>query len=96
MAIDKRDKSSVPGGQAKGFVSKELLREEISDFSSEHTGRSKALSRAKQMLDMKDGDEHFTNHGATIGPVNDMFFRIKMCNVFPYPHDFAALIHKTH
>jgi len=96
MAIAKRDMSSVPGGQAKGFLSKELREETISEASASHTGRSAALSRAKQMLDMKDGDEHFTNHDATVGPVNDMFFRIKMCGMFPYPCDFSALIHKTH
>ena len=89
-------RSSVPKGQAPGFVSKELAEGMIADESVGHTMRSATLSRTKKMLDMKDGDEHFTNHGATIGPVNDMYFRIKMCGMFPYPHDFSALIHKTH
>jgi hypothetical protein len=96
MTISKRDKSSVPGGQEKGFLSKELREETISDVSVGHSGRSAALTRAKQKLDMKDGDSHFTNHDATVGPVNDMFFRIKMAGMFPYPSDFSALIHKTH
>lgn len=73
-----------------------------SDIMGEPAGqsmRSKALSKLKYKLNMKDGDEHVTDHTSTIGPVNDMYVAIRNLSAFPYGnayhHGRITLIHNT-
>lgn len=80
--------------QAPAFASREEVEGRISggDAPGSAGMRSAQLSRKKKMLDMKDGDSHWTNHANTIGPYNDMYLRIKMMSIFPYPFNRSALI----
>jgi len=63
------------------------------------TMKSKSLSRMKQRLNMKDGDEHETDHTSTIGDFKDMYIAIRDLSAFPYGgafhHGRMALIHDT-
>ena len=59
------------------------------------TGTSMRLSRQKKMLDMKDGDEHYTNKDSTVGPINDMYLAIRELSCFPYGGGRHNLIHNT-
>ena len=72
------------------------------DMMAEPSGqsmRSKALSKYKFKLNMKDGDEHVTDHTSTIGPINDMYVAIRNLSCFPYGnayhHGRVTLIHDT-
>jgi hypothetical protein len=58
--------------------------------------RSLGLSRQKKMMNMKDGDEHYTNKDSTVGPINDMYLSIRELSCFPYGSGGRnALIHNT-
>lgn len=60
------------------------------------TGRSIALSRQKKLMNMKDGDEHYTNKDSTVGPINDMYLSIRELSCFPFGSGGRnALIHNT-
>jgi len=58
--------------------------------------RSLGLSRQKKMMNMKDGDEHYTNKDSTVGPINDMYLSIRELSCFPFGSGGrCGLIHNT-
>ena len=60
------------------------------------SGKVGTYSRMKKMLNMKDGDEHYTNHESTVGPINDMYLSIRELSCFPFgAGGRLALIHNT-
>jgi hypothetical protein len=66
------------------------------EMRENETGRSIALSRHKKLMNMKDGDEHYTNKDSTVGPINDMYLSIRELSCFPYGSGGRnALIHNT-
>ncbi len=66
------------------------------EMRENETGRSIALSRQKKLMNMKDGDEHYTNKDSTVGPINDMYLSIRELSCFPYGSGGRnALIHNT-
>lgn len=66
------------------------------EMRENETGRSIGLSRQKKLMNMKDGDEHYTNKDSTVGPINDMYLSIRELSCFPYGSGGRnALIHNT-
>jgi hypothetical protein len=56
--------------------------------------RSKALSKLKYKLNMKDGDEHFLP--IAVGPINNMYLQIREYSAFPFGAGrMNNLIHDT-
>jgi hypothetical protein len=82
------------------LATKELPSEIAMDYDDvgEHVAgqsmRSYALSRRKKMLDMADGDEHFVKN-LCVGPINDMYLKIRAYSAFPHGAGLVALIHDT-
>jgi len=64
------------------------------EVASGQTMRSAALSRAKKMMDMADGDEHFVSN-LCVAPINDMYLAIRAYSMFPHGAGRPALIHDT-
>jgi len=67
----------------------------MDDMTEFQTGKSISLSKQKKLLDMKDGDEHFVNLSSTVGPINDMYLKIRELSAFPFGAGRVALIHNT-
>ena len=66
------------------------------EMRENETGRSIALSRHKKLMNMKDGDEHYTNKDSTVGPINDMYLSIRELSCFPFGSGGRnALVHNT-
>jgi hypothetical protein len=60
------------------------------------TMKSATLSRKKQMLNMKDGDEHFVSLDSTVGPINELYMHIREFSAFPFGNGrMNSLIHNT-
>jgi hypothetical protein len=60
------------------------------------TMRSAALTKRKQMLNLKDGDEHFVNLNSTVGPINELYLGIREYSAFPFGLGrMNSLIHNT-
>ena len=60
------------------------------------TMKSAALSKRKQMLDMKDGNEHFVSLDSTVGPINELYLGIREFSAFPFGMGrMNSLIHNT-
>jgi hypothetical protein len=59
------------------------------------TMKSASLSRKKQMMDMRDGDEHFVSLDSTVGPINELYLNIREFSAFPFGNGRMNLIHNT-
>jgi hypothetical protein len=60
------------------------------------TMRSSALTRSKQMLNLKDGDEHFVSLDSTVGSINNLYLGIREYSAFPFGLGrMNSLIHNT-
>lgn len=56
--------------------------EDIQEGSGQ-SSKSVRLSHAKRMIDMKDGDSHFNVGQTSVGPINDMYLKIKAMALYP-------------
>jgi len=64
---------------------KSALGESVEDIeeASGQSSKSVRLSHKKKLLDMKDGDEHFDVGVTSVGPINDLFAKIKLASLYP-------------
>jgi hypothetical protein len=64
---------------------KSALGESVEDVedASGQSSKSVRLSYKKKMLDMKDGDEHFDVGVTSVGPINELFAKIKLASLYP-------------
>ena len=80
----------------KKFLPNQVEMDVIPEMRENESMRSLGLSRQKKIMDMKDGDEHYTNKDSTVGPINDMYLLIRELSCFPFGSGGRnALIHNT-
>ena len=51
--------------------------------ASEQSSKSVRLSHIKRMVDKADGDSHFNVGETSVGPINDMYLKIKAMALYP-------------
>lgn len=73
----RRDKSG-------NFPTKSVMGDGVEDITqaSGQSSKSERMSRAKAMLDMSDGDEHFNIGSTTVAPINDLYLSTRMLSAF--------------
>jgi hypothetical protein len=80
----------------KKFLPKQVEMDVMHEMAENPSMQSMRLSRQKKMMDMADGDEHYTNKDSTVGPINNMYLAIRELSCFPYGSGGRnALIHNT-
>lgn len=80
----------------KKFLPKQIEIDIIPEMRENESMQSMRLSRQKKMMDMKDGDEYYTNKDSTVGPINDMYLAIRELSCFPFGSGGRhGLIHNT-